>query len=163
MLKFIVAPDTTAQIFWYFKTSYVEVYRRSIIQTRKPTAISKHLMLKFIRQIIYSHMSVFKISKHLMLKFIVFPSFPSFPGIPISKHLMLKFICRASDHVAQWTRISKHLMLKFISPPCSTSLSHLDFKTSYVEVYHKKKKTDLNGLSNFKTSYVEVYRKPLRR
>ena len=31
-----------------FKTSYVEVYRRSIIQTRKPTAISKHLMLKFI-------------------------------------------------------------------------------------------------------------------
>ena len=48
MLKFILLVLPVRLLFWHFKTSYVEVYRKYRRKYKLPEYISKHLMLKFI-------------------------------------------------------------------------------------------------------------------
>ena len=85
----------------YFKTSYVIVYRPSPRLWVFVEAISKHLMLLFIKMRILSGIFPVGISKHLMLLFILIVGKLFFSSVIISKHLMLLFIvisCSVKDY-----------------------------------------------------------------
>ena len=118
MLRFIVSRTIrTCQIFQYFKTSHVTVYRIPAVPCLHPCNYFKT-----------SHVTVYQIT---------FPSSTICTGI--SKHLMLRFIQERTYITAEKIIISKHLMLRFIGMEMMEADTCGYFKTSHVTVYRESK------------------------
>ena len=125
----VYPPWTQSQLrrFYNFKTSHVKVYPSTESTCWAAWQISKHLMLKFIKNGEFAEKYLKQISKHLMLKFIsIRGAGRMWPG-QISKHLMLKFIISTVDD------------LKTVFN---------DFKTSHVKVYHRRQ-SQIRGAVEF--------------
>ena len=118
MLRFIVSRTIrTCQIFQYFKTSHVTVYRIPAVPCLHPCNYFKT-----------SHVTVYPP-----------PIIKDVANVCISKHLMLRFIGNIFIRKAGQTIISKHLMLRFIGMEMMEADTCGYFKTSHVTVYRESK------------------------
>ena len=119
---------------FYFKTSYVEVYR---------SGFSQRSIWFWFQNILCWSLSVYRVLHSR--------------DPDISKHLMLKFISNWTERSIRRYDFKTSYVEVYLAMSKFKLIFNHNFKTSYVEVYLRDAVQTVLAFTNFKTSYVEVY------